>query len=467
MGVHPPIAQKGATIMSDTIAAIASALTPSAIGIVRLSGSASAEIAGRVFTPDSGVPLREAPNRKLVYGALRDEAGRVIDRCLAVYTRGPRSYTGEDTVELQCHGAPIVLTAALNALFAAGARQAEAGEFTKRAFLNGRMDLTQCEAVVDLIDAETADAAANAAGQLAGAVSRRTDAVYDALRDVLAHFHVSLDYPDEDIEPFSLDDYAAMLRTQSDALGALLASFEQGRIVKNGVRAAILGRPNAGKSSLLNALAGYDRVIVTATPGTTRDTVEHAVRLGGVTVRLIDTAGIRETPDAIERMGVERAEQAALDCDLALFVCDAAAPLTNEDRRAIDTAKRAPRAVALLNKSDLPAVVRAEELPFETVLPVSAKTGAGLPQLADYLAQTFAAGAPCDGSLLTNARQADAVRRAKASLDSAILALELGLTPDAVLVDVEAAMQPLGELTGRAVSEDVTSRIFERFCVGK
>ncbi len=453
--------------MSDVITAIATPLVPSAIGIVRLSGDGAADVAGAVFRPVSGRPLGEAPNRKLVFGELYSARGALIDRCLAVYTRGPNSYTGEDTVELQCHGSPAVLAEALAALIENGARQAGPGEFTKRAFLNGRMDLTQCEAVIDLIDAESAAAAANAAGQLGGAVSRQTDGVYDALRDILAHFHAVLDYPDEDIEPFRLAEYRSTLQRCRATLAALLDTCERGRLIRSGVRCALIGRPNAGKSSLLNALAGFDRVIVTATPGTTRDAVEHAVSLGGMTVRLTDTAGIRETSDDIERMGVRRAEQAAEQSDLAIFVCDGSQPLGPEDARAIADAKRAPRAVALLNKSDLPAAVQAGELPFETVLSVSARTGDGLAALSDYIAREFSAGAPADGGLLTNARQTDCVRRADAALARADDALALGMTPDAVLTDVEDAMEALGALTGRSVSQDVTARIFERFCVGK
>ena len=453
--------------MSDVIAAIATPLVPSAIGIVRLSGDGAADVAGAVFSPVSGRPLAEAPNRKLVFGELYNARGALIDRCLAVYTRSPNSYTGEDTVELQCHGSPAVLTEALAALIACGARQAGPGEFTKRAFLSGRMDLTQCEAVVDLIDAESAAAASNAAGQRGGAVSQKTDGVYDALRDILAHFHAVLDYPDEDIEPFRLAEYLQTLRSCRETLGKLLATCERGRLIRSGVRCALIGRPNVGKSSLLNALAGFDRVIVTSTPGTTRDAVEHAVTLGGLTVRLTDTAGIRETADDIERMGVARAEQAAGQSDLAIFVCDGSRPLGPEDARAIAQAKRAPRAVALVNKSDLPAAVQAGELPFETVISVSARTGDGLAALSDYISREFSAGAPADGSLLTNARQTDCVRRADAALSRAMDALALGMTPDAVLTDVEDAMAALGELTGRSVSSDVTARIFERFCVGK
>ena len=295
--------------MSDIIAAIATGAQPCAIGILRLSGEGCAAVAGRVFRLQSGVPLEEAPNRKLCIGTLYDRKGRVIDQALAVYTRAPHSYTGEDTVELQCHGSPAVLAAGLDALFAAGARQAGPGEFTKRAFLNGQMDLTQAEAVIDLIDAETADAAANAAMQVGGAMYRQINPLYEQMVDICSHFHAVLDYPDEEIPDFVLP--AQVLQEISDRLGQLLRGFERGKILRRGVRAVILGRPNVGKSSLLNALAGFERVIVTDIAGTTRDTVEQTVRLGGVLLRLIDTAGIHETADKVEALGVQRSEQAA------------------------------------------------------------------------------------------------------------------------------------------------------------
>ena len=452
---------------SDVIAAVATGTAPSAIGILRLSGAGCAEVAGKIFTLKSGVPLREAPNRKLMLGLLHDRQGRVIDAALAVYCRAPHSYTGEDTVELQCHGSPAMLAAGLDALFANGARQAGPGEFTRRAFLNGQLDLTQAEAVIDLIDAETADAAANAAGQLGGALLERLRPVYDALRDLCSQFHAILDYPDEEIEELGVEAIGAALADAQRRLHAVSATYERGRHLKNGVRAVLLGRPNAGKSSLLNALAGYDRVIVTDVAGTTRDTVEEPIRLGGVLLRLTDTAGIRESHDAIEAMGVARSEHAAQEAELAVFVCDAAQPLNDEDRRAMRAALSAPRSLALLNKTDLPQVVRPEELPFETVLSVSAATGEGLDALREQVERWFGQGRSCDGSSLTNARQFGALSRAEEALSRAERALRGGMTADAVLTDVEEAMQALGEVLGRTVREDITNRIFERFCVGK
>ena len=453
--------------MSDIIAAVSTGMTVSAIGIIRLSGNGCAEIANKVFTLNNGAPLTDAPNRKMMLGTLQDKQGRCIDQCIAVFTRGPHSYTGEDTVEFHCHGSPAVLSAGLEALYRAGARPANRGEFTKRAFLNGQLGLTQAEAVIDLIEAETADAAANAAGQVGGKLQKKLSPIYDGLTDLCSHFHAVLDYPDEDIEDFGLENYHKVLKEDAKALYSILQTYGQGRILRNGVAAAIVGKPNVGKSSLLNALAGYDRVIVTEIAGTTRDTVEETVMVGNTRLRLIDTAGIHATADKIEAMGVERSRKEAENADLILFVCDGSQPLSDEDRAVIDLCLDAENAIALINKSDLAVKTVPSDLPFQYVIPISVKTGQGLEQLADLIDTLFAGNTPCDGSILTNARQYDAIRRAYESMLQALKGLQLGLTPDAVLIDVEAAMEAMGEVTGATVREDITARIFERFCVGK
>ena len=452
--------------MSDVIAAVSTGRQICAIGIIRLSGDGCIEIAQKVFTA-LGLPLTQVPSRKLVMGTLHDVRGRVIDQCMAVCARQPHSYTGEDTVEFHCHGSPAVLAAGLDALYHAGARPAGRGEFTKRAFLNGKMDLTQAEAVIDLIEADTSDAAANAAGQVGGVLQKKLAPIYDELTNLCSHFHAVLDYPDEDIEDFELQNYASTLRSAAKELYALLKTYGQGRILRQGVAAAIVGRPNVGKSSLLNALAGFERAIVTDIPGTTLDTGEESVMGGSTRLRLIDTAGIRETGDTVEALGIQRSKKALEEADLAIFICDGSQPLTQEDRQIIELCMDVPNSVALINKTDLGTAVQPGDLPFVTVLPVSIRKSIGLERLPDIMDDLFAGELPCDGSILTNARQFDACRRAYEAMLESLKGLQLGMTPDAVLTDVEAAMEAMGEVTGATVREDITARIFERFCVGK
>ncbi|MCI9554873.1 MAG: tRNA uridine-5-carboxymethylaminomethyl(34) synthesis GTPase MnmE [Oscillibacter sp.] len=472
----------------DTIAAIAAGGgAPSAIGVIRISGPDCFAVCDRVFR--SARPFGALEARRMVLGEILDGEGQVIDRGLAVRFPGPHSYTGEDSAELHCHGSPVVLREALAALLAAGSaagapvRQAGPGEFTKRAFLNGRLDLTQAEAVIDLIDAETAAAARNAAAQLDGGLRRVLEPIQEALLEVTSRFYAVVDYPDEDIEDAGPEEIQRAMTSAEEGLTRLLASCKRGQVLKKGVRTAIVGLPNAGKSSLLNALAGYDRAIVTGVPGTTRDTVEESVLCGGVLLRLIDTAGLRETEDEVERLGVERSRKAMEGAELILLVRDGSVEMCPENRAHWEAealllsqvARTGKPWLCVESKCDLTGprafsvgLVQEEANNPAACLCVSSVTGLGLDKLGEAVAALFPAGDPGEaGSLLTDRRQEDAARRARDALRRGRGALESGLTPDAVLADAEEALDAIGELTGRTAREEIVERIFSRFCVGK
>lgn len=437
--------------MSDTIAAIATGNTVSAIGIVRISGPRAIEAAGTLF---SCMPKE---NRRLSYGKLCSSDGDLLDMCLCTVSHAPDSYTGEDTVEFQCHGSPVLLTAVLEELFRLGVRQALPGEFTKRAFLNGKLELTSAEAVADIIDAETVEAAKNAAGQLSGALADGINEVYSNLVDIAAHFHAVLDYPDEDIPDFQLEDYESTIKDACSKLENMLGSYERGRFLNSGIPTAIVGAPNAGKSSLLNALVGFGRSIVTDIPGTTRDTVEEKVRIGGTTLRLIDTAGLRESDDEIEKLGIERTLQAVSSAKLVIRVIDGSMEEHLEENIAL---AEDARLITVYNKSDMPGFHGGE-------INISAKNGE-ISQLTDRIASDYSNQTGTGGtSLVTNARHAEAIRDALEALKITLEAMLGMATPDIVLTQMEEAMDALGRLNGKALTADVTDRIFARFCVGK
>ena len=446
---------------NDTIAAVCSG--PGAVGVLRISGSAAKEVAARVFSGELNTP------RMMVYGAFFDSAQAVIDRGLAVWFEEPHSYTGEDVVEFHCHGSAVAMATVLEACFSSGARAAKPGEFTRRAFFAGKMDLTQAEAVVDLIEAETVSAAKSAAAQLSGEIGRGIQGLRSELLDIAATFSAYVDYPDEEIEELGLFDTARDLEQIAEKLFSLSKSYARGRILKDGVKTALLGRPNAGKSSLLNALVGYDRSIVTETAGTTRDTVEESALLGEIRLRLVDTAGVRETADAIEREGVERSISAAEQSDLLVCVFDGSRAWSEEDARVLDAARGAC-AIAVVNKSDLEQKMDVTHLAAfgENLVRISTKTHDGFDALADTVSKILAVKTmPCDGSLITNARHAAAVKDAAERVSHAAEALRGGLTPDVAVGEVEAAIALLGEVTGETASDAVLTRIFKRFCVGK
>ena len=450
--------------MSETIAAIASGAVKSAIGIIRISGDRVQEMIPKVFRPKYG----KLKPRHMTFGAFYDADGIRVDEGLCVLMPAPGSYTGEDTAELYCHGSLGVLQCILDAVYRAGARPARPGEFTRRAFLSGRMDLTQAEAVIDLIDSESREAARTAAAQLDGAIGTKIKAVRESLVALTAHLCAVVDYPEDDIPELLMEDALETVKEGRSGVKALLGTYERGSLIKNGIPCAIVGKPNVGKSSLLNALAGFDRSIVTEIAGTTRDMVEETISIGGMMFRLQDTAGLRDTTDVVERIGVERACDYAKQAQLVLAVFDGSRPLDDHDAMTMQiTSGR--NAICIVNQSDKPQCVdlTALQKQYETVITLSAKNGEGLDTLTDCVAKRFASGVDYNAGIVTNPRHADALRRSAESLDAVCDGIAYGMTADVITVDLEAAIDALGELTGQTASEDVMNGIFSRFCVGK
>jgi len=445
----------------DTIAAIATPPGPGGIGIVRVSGPHAIALADAVFRRRRSGSWR---SHQLYAGQLHDADGAALDAGLAVVMRAPHSYTGEDVLELHCHGSPVVLDQVLRTLLARGARPAHAGEFTKRAFLNGRLDLTQAEAVMTLVRARTADAAHTAASQLCGGLSAHVLGIREHLVRAKAHVEAQLDFGDEDVglDPEAL---AADVAAARDAVDALLANT-RGELLQNGLRVALSGRPNAGKSSLLNALVGADRAIVTPEPGTTRDVIEVNVDVGGVPVTLIDTAGLRDAGDAVERLGVARAEDAAARADLVLLVLDTARPFA-EQAALVGRAD----AIAVLNKCDLPARWSAADEAAVAAAHPCVRVSATAPLGIDALRQALLARAGAEWAdnvpPLTSARQRAALTHVAESLRAAHASLAAALPPELVAVDLQAALEHIGTVTGAVTSDDVLDAIFREFCIGK
>lgn len=452
-----------------TIAAISTAQAPGGIGIVRISGPGAFEVADRVFRAKSGGRLAGCRGYTAKLGGAFAGSGEKLDDVVALVFRGPKSYTGEDVVELSCHGGLYITRLLLREVLAAGAVLAGPGEFTRRAYLNGKLDLAQAESVMQRIGAsgEQAARAAQAVGD--GALSRKIGAIREDLKGTAAHLAVWADFPDEGVPEVENEALLGKLRGYTAQLGDLLAGFEQGAVFREGVDTVICGRPNAGKSTLMNLLAGCTRSIVTQYPGTTRDIVEESVLVGGVPLRLADTAGLRETEDPVEKIGVEAARKRIGAAQLVLAVFDSSQPLVGEDYRLMEEIQGL-RAIAIMNKTDLPSVGDREKIKgaFTHIAYISAATGQGLGELEEQIAQVLGTKGfnPADGILTTERQRAD-VCRAKKALEEAAAALSMGLTLDAVTVCVEDALTALYALTGQHVSDEVVDEVFSKFCVGK
>jgi len=455
----------------ETIVGIASGLVPAGVGVIRVSGHRAVTVAETVFEAADGKRLGEHLPRQMVYGTIR-EAGteKVLDKCLAVWFRAPHSYTGEDVVEFHCHGNPLILRRVQMAVCGAGARPAEAGEFTRRAFLNGRMDLAQAEAVAALVQALTERAQSAALRNLDGALSREIRAVRDELLSLMAALEVVVEYADEDLEEVPTEAVKAVIGEAMERLEGLIATYREGRILKEGATVALAGKPNVGKSSLLNRLAGEERAIVSPVPGTTRDYIETWVKIGGLPVRLVDTAGLRESAERIEELGVERAQKVMETADLVLFVVDGSAAVTSEDERAYEKVKKFPHLV-VLNKCDLGIVADFKSVAGENceTLEVSAVTGAGVSGLMERIEERLLgeAGLSTEGAMILEARHRQLAEEAVLALKEAQSALDEGLPRDLVSVSVRSAVSALSRITGDEVTEDILDRIFSTFCVGK
>lgn len=453
--------------MATTIAAIATPLSPAGLGVIRLSGDNAIAIADAVFRAASGRPLAALEGYRAAYGHVFDRDGD-IDDCVALVFRAPHSYTGEDTVELSCHGGTYLLRRALRAALSAGAVMAQSGEFTRRAFLNGKMDLSGAEAVMDLIGAEGALAAKTALTAREGALFRALGGIKETLLDLSAQIMGYIDYPDDDVPPLAVDELEAALKTAKATLEGLLATADTGRILREGIDTAIIGAPNVGKSTLMNLLSGHERSIVTDIAGTTRDVVEETVLLGEVRLRLSDTAGLHDTTDTVEQLGVARAKERLEHAALVLAVFDGSRPFTEGDTALLD-ALADKTAVIIVNKTDLsPAIPAALENTVHPLVPLSAKHGDGLDQLTAAVAEvTGIAALSGDELLLANERQREGAARCLRGVNAAIEALSSGLAEDAAAVCIDDALAAVLELTGERVSDAVVHQVFSRFCVGK
>lgn len=457
--------------MTDTIAAVATAMTASGIGIIRMSGPDSRKIAGKVYRSKGGKKrIEEVSSHTINYGFICD-GEETIDEVLVMVMDGPRSYTGEDTVEIDCHGGVLAMKRVLETVVKYGARPAEPGEFTKRAFLNGRMDLSQAEAVIDVINAKNEYALKSSLGQLKGNIQKAIQEIRERIIYQIAYIESALDDP----EHISIDGYGETLGKEvellKERLQQLLQTVREGKLMKEGIKTVILGKPNAGKSSLLNILVGEERAIVTDIAGTTRDILEESIVLHGISLRMIDTAGIRSTEDVVEKIGVKKAIEYAKDADLILYVVDSSVPLDENDREILELLQD-KRAIVILNKADLEPVVTEDVLRKKTkhaVVSISAKEEEGIDLLEQQMKDMFFDGELSfnDEIYITNVRHKVALEEAKRSLELVENSIQMQMPEDFFSIDLMNAYEALGSIIGESVGEDLVNEIFSKFCTGK
>ena len=457
--------------METTIAAISTAMSASGIGIIRISGENAMDVISRIYRSKGGKKkIKEVPTHTIHYGYIYD-GEELIDEVLVMIMHAPRTFTGEDTVEIDCHGGVYAMQRVLDTVLKNGAEIAEPGEFTKRAFLNGRMDLSQAEAVMDVIQAKNEYALRSSMDQLRGSVQKAIREIRARLLHQIAYIETALDDP----EHFDLTGYPQELleivEKESENISDLLKTADDGRMIQEGIKTVILGKPNAGKSSLLNFLVGEDRAIVTEIAGTTRDILEEYISLNGITLRMIDTAGIRETEDIVEKIGVDKAREIAQKADLILYVVDSSLPLDDNDREIMELLS-GRKSIVIYNKTDLEAAVDIEELKEKTgspVIPVSVVEETGISQLEDEIKRMFFHGELSfnDEVYITNARHKAALEESKESLKLVMDSIAMGMSEDFFSIDLMNAYESLGRIVGESVGEDLVNEIFSKFCVGK
>ena len=451
----------------DTIVALSTPPGRSGIGVIRLSGESALALTRSLLSDTSFDP---EPNRVTLKPIIDPDTQEVIDRALVTFFKSPHSYTGEDVIELSCHGSPPLLLRVLDSLLFFGARTADPGEFTLRAVANGRLTLTQAEAVRDLIEAQTHTAVRQAARQLGGELSSRLQPVKDGLLEIIVPLESSLEFVEDDLPADIARDISEKLSALSEKIDEMADSFRRGRLLKEGLRVALVGRPNVGKSSIFNSLLSSDRSIVTEIPGTTRDTISEVINLEGIPVLITDTAGVRSSSDRIEQLGIERTRRAIADADLIVAVIDGSQPLNEEDKKIVSEALESYSIVAL-NKSDLESFCINNAQPLDQnlcLVPVSAKTGDGLGTLCAEIIKPFSASYLDDNSfVITNARHFDLLRRTSDSLNSASELVKQGLSEELILAKLYEALRFLGEITGETTPEAILSQIFSSFCIGK